>query len=122
MIQPHTFLNVADNSGALKLMCIQKLGISNKTYAHIGDFIVVVIKEALPNVILERSEITLAVIVRMNKEFNRNNGLIIRYDDNAAVLIDKEGNPRGTRVFGAIIRELKIFNFIKIISLAPEIL
>nr|AII78952.1 ribosomal protein L14 [Epipogium roseum]AII78970.1 ribosomal protein L14 [Epipogium roseum]AIS35805.1 ribosomal protein L14 [Epipogium roseum] len=122
MIQPQTFLTVADNSGALKLMCIQKIGIGNNICAHIGDFIVVVIKEAFWGMTIEKSEVTLAIIVRMRQEFNRKNGTIIKYDENAAILIDKEGNPRGTRVFGAIIRELKLLNFTKIISLAPEIL
>nr|AIS35823.1 ribosomal protein L14 [Epipogium roseum] len=122
MIQPQTFLNVADNSGALKLMCIQKKGIGNNSYAHIGDFIVVVIKEAFGCMNIEKSEVTIAIIVRMRQEFKRQNGTILKYDENAAVLIDKEGNPKGTRIFGAIIRELKLFNFTKIISLANEIL
>lgn len=122
MIQPQTLLNVADNSGARKLMCIRIIGASNRRYAHIGDVIVAVIKEAVPNMPLERSEVIRAVIVRTCKELKRDNGMIIRYDDNAAVVIDQEGNPKGTRVFGAIARELRQLNFTKIVSLAPEVL
>ncbi|PHT28007.1 50S ribosomal protein L14, chloroplastic [Capsicum baccatum] len=88
--------------------------------AHIGDVIVAVIKEAVPNMPLERSEVVRAVIVRTCKELKRDNGIIIRYDDNAAVVIDQEGNPKGTRIFGAIARELRELNFTKIVSLAPE--
>nr|YP_010959414.1 ribosomal protein L14 [Trichoglottis ionosma]WNE90861.1 ribosomal protein L14 [Trichoglottis ionosma] len=122
MIQPQTLLNVADNSGAQKLMCIRIIGTGNHRYAHLGDVIVAVIKEAVPNMPLERSEIIRAVIVRTCKELKRNNGMIIRYDDNAAVIIDQEGNPKGTRIFGAIARELRQLNFTKIVSLAPEVL
>nr|YP_010926861.1 ribosomal protein L14 [Melocactus glaucescens]WKK45466.1 ribosomal protein L14 [Melocactus glaucescens] len=121
MIQPQTYLNVADNTGARKLMCIRILGVNNRRYAHIGDVIVAVVKKAKPSKHLERSEVIRAVIVRTRKELKRNNGLIIRYDDNAAVIIDQKGNPKGTRVFGAIARELKQ-NFTKILSLAPEVL
>nr|QFQ38765.1 ribosomal protein L14 [Sonerila cantonensis]QFQ40612.1 ribosomal protein L14 [Sonerila cantonensis]QFQ44728.1 ribosomal protein L14 [Sonerila yunnanensis] len=122
MIQVQTHLNVADNSGARKLMCIRIIGASNRQYAHIGDIIVAVITDALPNTSLERSEVIRAVIVRTCKEFKRSNGMIIRYDDNAAVVIDQERNPKGTRVFGAIARELRQLNFTKIISLSPEVL
>nr|YP_009748503.1 ribosomal protein L14 [Vanilla madagascariensis]YP_010868886.1 ribosomal protein L14 [Vanilla somae]QII90183.1 ribosomal protein L14 [Vanilla madagascariensis]WGU45608.1 ribosomal protein L14 [Vanilla somae] len=122
MIQPQTLLNVADNSGARKLMCIRILGTGNHRYAHIGDVIVAVIKEAVPNMSIERSEIIRALIVRTRQELKRDNGMIIRYDDNAAVIIDKAGNPKGTRIFGAIARELRQLNFTKIISLAPEVL
>nr|YP_009413635.1 ribosomal protein L14 [Monotropsis odorata]ASN79011.1 ribosomal protein L14 [Monotropsis odorata] len=122
MIQPQTYLNVADNSGARKLMCIRIIGVSNRRYAHIGDVIVAVIKEALPNMSLERSEIVRAVVVRTCKELKRRNGMIIRYDDNAAVIIDQKGNPKGTRVFGAVTLELRQLKFTKIISLAPEVL
>ena len=122
MIQPQTHLNVADNSGARELMCIRVIGASNRRYAHIGDVIVAVIKEAVPNTPLERSEVIRAVIVRTCKELKRDNGMIIRYDDNAAVVIDQEGNPKGTRIFGAIARELRQLNFTKIVSLAPEVL
>ncbi|XP_051145759.1 50S ribosomal protein L14, chloroplastic-like [Andrographis paniculata] len=93
-----THLNVADNSGARELMCIRIIGASNRRYAHIGDVIVAVIKEAVPNMLLEKSEVVRAVIVRTCKELKRDSGMIIRYDDNAAVVIDQEGNPRGTRI------------------------
>nr|AIN75518.1 ribosomal protein L14 [Campanula americana] len=122
MIQPQTYLNVADNSGARQLMCIRIIGASNRRYAHIGDVIVAVIKDAVPEMSLERSEVVRAVIVRTCKELKRDDGMIIRYDDNAAVVIDQKGNPKGSRVFGAIAEELRQFNWTKIISLAPEIL
>ena len=121
MIQPQTYLNVADNSGARELMCIRIIGASNRRYAYIGDIVVAVIKKAVPNSSLERSQVIRAVIVRTCKELKRRNGIIIKYDDNAAVLIDKEGNPKGTRIFGAIARELRQ-KFAKIVSLAPEVL
>ncbi|KAK9982510.1 hypothetical protein SO802_035379 [Lithocarpus litseifolius] len=97
-------------------------GASNRRYAHIGDVIVAVIKEAIPNTPLKKSEVIRAVIVRTCKELKRDNGMILRYDDNAAVVIDQEGNPKGTRIFGAIARELRQLNFTKIVSLAPEVL
>nr|YP_010513251.1 ribosomal protein L14 [Periandra mediterranea]UXL84822.1 ribosomal protein L14 [Periandra mediterranea] len=122
MIQPQTHLNVADNSGARELMCIRILGDSNRRYAYIGDIVLAVIKEAVPNTTLERSEVIRAVIVRTCKELKRSNGIVIQYDDNAAVVIDQEGNPKGTRIFCAIVRELRQFNFTKIVSLAPEVL
>nr|ATU07250.1 ribosomal protein L14 [Monotropastrum sciaphilum] len=123
MIQTQTYLNVADNSGARKLMCIRIIGVNNRRYASIGDVIVAVIKEALPNTSLKRSELVRAVIVRTRKEIKRNNGMIIRYDDNAAVIIDQKKNPKGTRIFGAIaLVELRQLNFTKIVSLAPEVL
>nr|YP_009108467.1 ribosomal protein L14 [Genlisea margaretae]CDI44027.1 ribosomal protein L14 [Genlisea margaretae] len=122
MIQPQTRLNVADNSGARELMCIRIIGANNRRYAQIGDIIVAVIKEAVPNMPLEKSEIVRAVVVRTCKELQRDNGMLIRYDDNAAVVIDHEGNPKGTRIFGALPRELRQLNFTKIVSLAPEVL
>nr|YP_009867382.1 ribosomal protein L14 [Sarmentypnum sarmentosum]YP_009867792.1 ribosomal protein L14 [Sarmentypnum exannulatum]YP_009942310.1 ribosomal protein L14 [Haplocladium microphyllum]YP_009967096.1 ribosomal protein L14 [Climacium dendroides]YP_009988620.1 ribosomal protein L14 [Myuroclada maximowiczii]YP_010188537.1 ribosomal protein L14 [Pseudanomodon attenuatus]YP_010587294.1 ribosomal protein L14 [Anomodon rugelii]QWW92815.1 ribosomal protein L14 [Thuidium sp. 49197]QWZ47546.1 ribosomal prot len=122
MIQPQTYLNVADNSGARKLMCIQILGASNRKYAHIGDVIIAVVKEAVPNMPLKKSEIVRAVVVRTCKELKRKNGTIIQFDDNAAVVINQEGNPKGTRVFGPVARELRESNFTKIVSLAPEVL
>jgi large subunit ribosomal protein L14 len=122
MIQPQTYLNVADNSGARKLMCIQILGASNRKYAHIGDVIIAVVKEAVPNMPLKKSEIVRAVVVRTCKELKRKNGTIIQFDDNAAVVINQEGNPKGTRVFGPVARELRESNFTKIVSLAPELL
>ncbi|KAF1895987.1 hypothetical protein Lal_00046743 [Lupinus albus] len=120
MIQPQTHLNVANNSGARELMCIRIIGASNQRYGYIGDIVVAVIKEAVPNTPLERSEVIRTVIVRTCKELKRNNGIIIHYNDNAAVIIDQEGNPKGTRIFGAMARELRQLNFTKIVSLASE--
>ena len=122
MIQTQTYLNVADNSGARKIMCIRVLGGSQRQYANIGDVIIGVVKDSVPNMSLKRSEVVRAVIVRTKKGLRRDNGMIIRFDDNAAVVINKEGNPRGTRVFGPIARELRDKNFTKIVSLAPEVL
>ncbi|KAF1866207.1 hypothetical protein Lal_00024205 [Lupinus albus] len=122
MIQPQTHLNVADNCGARELMCIRIIGASNRRYAYIGDIVVAVIKEAVPNTPLERLEVIRAVFVRTCKELKRSNCIIIHYNDNVAVIIDQEGNPKGTRIFGAIARELRQLNFTKIVSLAPEVL
>nr|YP_010760171.1 ribosomal protein L14 [Cuscuta vandevenderi]WEY30085.1 ribosomal protein L14 [Cuscuta vandevenderi] len=122
MIQSQTHLNVADNSGARKLRCIRIIGSSKRRYARIGDIIVAVIKEAVPNTPLEKSEVVRAVIVRTRKELKRDSGILLRSDENAAVVIDKDGNPKGTRIFGAIPRELRKLNFNKIVSLAPEVL
>nr|AYP34974.1 ribosomal protein L14 [Strelitzia caudata] len=122
MIQPRTLLNVADNSGARKLMCIRILGGGNHRYAHIGDVIVAVIKEAVSNMPLERSEVIRAVIVRTRKELKRDDGMIIRYGDNAAVIIDQKRNPKGTRVFGLVPEELRQFKFTKILSLSLDVL
>ena len=122
MIQSQTYLNIADNSGARKIMCIRVLGASNRKYAHIGDVIIAIIKEAVPNMPLEKSEVVRAVVIRTCKEFERDNGMMIRSDDNAAVVIDQEGNPKGTRVFGPVAQELRQLNFTKIVSLAPEVL
>nr|YP_009106769.1 ribosomal protein L14 [Elliptochloris bilobata]AIT95603.1 ribosomal protein L14 [Elliptochloris bilobata] len=121
MIQPQSYLSVADNSGAKKLMCIRVLGVNEKQSGSIGDVIIAVVKEALPNMALKRSDIVRAVIVRTCRGIRRPNGMSIRFDDNAAVIINKEGNPRGSRVFGPVARELRDRNFTKIISLAPEV-
>lgn len=121
MIQPQTYLNVADNTGAKKLMCIRVLGGNQKQSANIGDIIVAVVKDAIPNMPFKKSDIVRAVIVRTRKGLKRENGTVIRFDDNAAVIISKEGTPRGTRVFGPIARELRDKNFTKIVSLAPEV-
>lgn len=121
MIQPQSYLNVADNTGARKLMCIRVLG-GGKQAANIGDIIVAVVKDALPNMPLKKSDVVKAVIVRTSKGVRRENGMTLRFDDNAAVIINKEGNPRGTRVFGPIARELRDRNFTKIVSLAPEVI
>nr|WVD56249.1 ribosomal protein L14 [Tetradesmus sp. JML-2023d] len=120
MIQPQSYLNVADNSGARKLMCIRVLGGGRQT-ATIGDIIIAVVKDALPNMPLKKSDVVRAVIVRTSKGVRRENGMMLCFDDNAAVVINKEGNPRGTRVFGPIARELRDRNFTKIVSLAPEV-
>ena len=122
MIRPQSILNVADNSGAKKLMCIRVLGGSYKQNATIGDIIIGVIKQATPNMPLKKSDKVRAVIVRTSKEVKRNNGTFIRFDDNDVVIINKDDNPRGTRVFGPVARELREKNFIKILSLAPEVL
>ena len=118
MIQTLSWLNVADNSGARKLMCIRVLG---SKQGSIGDIIIAVVKDALPNMPTKKSDIVRAVIVRTSKGLKRENGIVIRFDDNAAVIVNKEGNPRGTRVFGPIARELRDKNFTKIVSLAPEV-
>jgi len=122
MIQPQSYLNVADNSGARKLMCIRVLGGSRKQSANIGDVIIAVVKDALPNMPLKKSDVIRAVIVRTRTGVQRQNGMFIRFSDNAAVVINKENNPRGTRVFGPIARELRDRSFSKIVSLAPEVL
>ncbi len=121
MIQTQTFLNVADNTGAKKIMCIRILG-NNRTFGQIGDIIIGVIKEALPEMPVKRSEIVKAVIVRTKKKIRRKDGSFISFDENAAVLINAQKNPRGTRIFGPIAREIRDKNFIKIISLATEVL
>ena len=121
MIQSQTYLTVADNTGARKIMCIRILG-NNKKYGYIGDTIIGVVKEATPNMPIKKSDIVRAVVVRTKKTLRRNDGMSIRFDDNAAVLINKENNPRGTRVFGPIAREIRDKNFMKIVSLAPEVL
>ena len=121
MIQPQTYLNVADNTGARKLMCIRVLGGNQKQSANIGDIIIAVVKDAIPNMPFKKSDVVRAVIVRTRKGLKRENGTAIRFDDNAAVIITKENNPRGTRVFGPIARELRDKNFTKIVSLAPEV-
>lgn len=120
MIQQQSKLEVADNSGARKLMCIRVLG--SKTYAEIGDIIIAVVKDAQPNGTVKKSDIVRAVVVRTRASRKRTDGSTIRFDENAAVIINKDGNPRGTRVFGPVARELREKNFMKIISLAPEVL
>jgi large subunit ribosomal protein L14 len=121
MIQPQTYLTVADNTGARKLMCIRILG-ARKKYAQIGDIIVGVVKEALPNLTVKRSDIVRAVVVRTRHPMRRKDGSRIRFEDNASVLINKEKNLIGTRVSGPVSRELKKAGFNKIISLATEVL
>ncbi len=122
MIQEESNLVVADNSGAKKVRCIKVLGGSNRRYASVGDLIVVTVKTALPNAGVKKGEVSKAVIVRTKKEVRRNDGTYIRFDENAAVLLNQQGEPRGTRIFGPVARELRDKKFMKIISLAPEVL
>jgi large subunit ribosomal protein L14 len=121
MIYPQTMLTVADNTGAKKVMCIRVLG-GNKKYAKIGDTIIAVVKEALPNMPVKRSDVIRAIVVRTTKSIRRQDGMYIRFDDNAAVIVNMDNNPRGTRVFGPIAREIRDKNYSKIVSLAPEVL
>lgn len=122
MIQTETRLTVADNSGAKELYCIKVLGGSRKRYAHVGDIIVVSVKEAIPNSKVKKGQVMKAVIVRTKKAIKRPDGSYIRFDDNSAVLISATQEPIGTRIFGPIARELRAKKFMKIISLAPEVL
>ena len=121
MIYPQTMLTVADNTGAKKVMCIRVLG-GNKKYAKIGDIIIAVVKEAIPNMPIKRSDIVRAIVVRTKKSIRRQDGMYIRFDDNAAVIVNIDSNPRGTRVFGPVAREIRDKNYSKIVSLAPEVL
>jgi large subunit ribosomal protein L14 len=122
MIQQETQLNAADNSGAKRLYCIRVLGGSKRRYATVGDVIVVSVKEALPNSKVKKGDVMKAVVVRTKKEVRRPDGSYIKFDDNSAVLINNAGDPIGTRIFGPVARELRAKNFMKIISLAPEVL
>jgi len=122
MIQMSSVLDVADNSGAKKVYCIKVLGGSQRRYASIGDIIVVSIREAIPGAKVKKGEIARAVVVRTAKEVARSDGSYIRFDGNSAVLINKEGEPIGTRIFGPVARELRAKRFMKIVSLAPEVL
>jgi large subunit ribosomal protein L14 len=121
MIQPGSYLTVADNSGAKTLMCIRVLGGSSRQFANIGDIIIGVVKDAIPNMPLKKSNIVQAVIVRTRKGITRKSGTILRFEDNAVVIINKDKNPRATRVFGPVARELRDNDFTKIVSLAPEV-
>ncbi|HIE38433.1 MAG TPA: 50S ribosomal protein L14 [Anaerolineales bacterium] len=123
MIQQESRLRVADNTGAREILCIRVLGGSKRRYGGVGDVIVATVKQAVPNSPVKKGEIVRAVIVRTAKEYTRPDGSAIRFDDNAAVLLDSSGvNPRGTRIFGPVARELREKGFMKIISLAPEVL
>jgi large subunit ribosomal protein L14 len=122
VIQPQTYLNVADNSGARKLMCLRVLKSGNARYAGLGDVIVAVVKDALPNMNVKKSDVVKAVIVRTKHTVRRDSGMSIRFDDNAAVIINNDGNPKGTRVFGPVARELRDKSYNKIVSLAPEVI
>jgi large subunit ribosomal protein L14 len=122
MVQMQTYLDVADNSGAKKLSCIKVLGGTKRKYASLGDVIVVSVKEAIPNSKVKKGDVMRAVIVRTVKEVRRGDGSYIKFDDNSAVLINPQNDPVGTRIFGPVARELRAKKFMKIISLAPEVL
>lgn len=122
MIQPYTRLKVADNSGAKRIMCINVLGGTRRRYAHLGDVIVASVKESIPGAAVKKGDVVRAVVVRTVKVHSRADGSYIRFDENAAVILDEKGNPKGSRIFGPVARELREMNFMKIVSLAPEVL
>ncbi len=122
MIQPQTRLTVADNSGAREIMCIRVLGGSSRRYASVGDIIIASVKSAQPHSGVKKGDVVRAVVVRTAQEYGRPDGSHIRFDDNAAVLITPQGNPRGTRIFGPVARELRDRQYMRIVSLAPEVL
>ena len=122
MVQMQTYLNVADNSGAKRVQCIKVLGGSKRKTATVGDIIIVAVKDALPNAPIKKGSVQRAVIVRTNKEYRRPDGTYIRFDDNACVIIDSSNTPTGKRIFGPVARELREADFMKIVSLAPEVL
>ncbi|TML33093.1 MAG: 50S ribosomal protein L14 [Actinobacteria bacterium] len=122
MIQTETRLRVADNTGAREILCIRVRGGSHRRYAGVGDVIVATVKQAIPHGSVRKGEVVNAVVVRTRKQFGRDDGTYIAFDENAAVLIDPQNNPRGTRIFGPVARELRERNFMKIVSLAPEVL
>jgi len=121
MIQQESVLDVADNSGAKRVMCIRVLGGTRRRYAALGDVIIVAVQEALPSARVKKGEVARAVVVRTRREYGRNDGSYIKFDTNSAVLINEEGEPIGTRIFGPVARELRGKRFMKIISLAPEV-
>jgi len=121
MIQSYTRVRVADNTGARELMCIRVLGGTRKRYARVGDTFIATVKDANPGGVVKKSEVVTAVLVRSVKKYRRKDGSYIRFDENAAVIIDKTGNPKGTRIFGPVARELREKNYMKIISLSPEV-
>ncbi|NJK78583.1 MAG: 50S ribosomal protein L14 [Chloroflexaceae bacterium] len=121
MIQPQTRLKVADNTGAREIMCIRVLGGSRVRYGRVGDLIVASVKDAVPNSNVKKGEVVRAVIVRTAKEYGRPDGSHIRFDDNAAVIVGRENQPRGTRIFGPVARELREKQYMRIVSLAPEV-
>ena len=122
MIQQETRLTVADNTGAKELLVIRVMGSSNKKFASVGDVVIATVKDATPNMAVKKSEVVRAVIVRTKHHISRADGSVITFDDNADGVINKDGNPRGTRVFGPVARELRDNNFMKIVSLAPEVI
>lgn len=121
MIQVQTYLNVADNTGAKEIMCINVLG-NNRTKAYIGDIIIGVVKKALPNMLVKKASIVRALIIRTRNTILRKSGMSINFSDNAAIIIDKENNPKGTRIFGPVAKEIRDKNFTKVISLATDII
>ena len=121
MIMEQTMLDIADNSGAKRAKCIKVLGGSRRTYAYIGDTIVVAVKKAIPGGVVKKGEVVKGVVVRVKKNIRREDGSYLKFDTNAIVIIDEEGNPKGTRIFGAVAKELRQKNFMRIISLAPEV-
>jgi len=122
MVQMMSYLNVADNSGAKRVQCVKVLGGSKRKTASVGDIIVVAVKDALPNTAIKKGNVERAVIIRTRKEYRRKDGTYIRFDDNACVIIDANKNPLGKRIFGPVARELREANYMKIVSLAPEVL
>ena len=122
MIQQESVLRIADNSGAKSALCIRVLGGSRRRYARIGDVIVATVKDAIPNAPVKKGDVVKAVVVRTSKEIRRRDGTYIRFDDNAAVILNNQGEPRGTRIFGPVGRELREKRYMKIVSLAPEVL
>jgi len=122
MIQQESMLRIADNTGAKRALCIRVLGGSRRRYARVGDRVIVTIKDAIPNAPVKKGEVAEAVVVRTAKEMRRRDGSYIRFDDNAAVLINPQGEPRGTRIFGPVGRELREKRYMRIVSLAPEVL
>lgn len=122
MIQTYSRLRVADNTGARQIMCINVPGGTRRRYASVGDIIVASVKRAIPGGVVKKGDVVRAVVVRISKQFHRPDGTYVRFDENAAVILDDKNNPRGTRIFGPVARELRDKNFMKIISLAPEVL
>jgi large subunit ribosomal protein L14 len=122
VVQQETRLKVADNTGARQVLCIKVLGGTRRRYARVGDIIVVTVKRAIPGGIVKKGDVSKAVVVRVAKQYHRPDGTHVKFDDNAAVILDDKNNPRGTRIFGPVARELRDKNFMKIVSLAPEVL
>ena len=122
MIQTYSRLKVADNTGARQIMCINVPGGTRRRYASVGDIIIASVKRAIPGGVVKKGEVVRAVVVRISKQFHRPDGTYVRFDENAAVILDDKNNPKGTRIFGPVARELRDKNFMKIISLAPEVL
>ncbi len=122
MIQPYTRLKIADNTGAREVMCINVLGGTRKKYARVGDIIVASVKRAIPNAVAKKGDVVRAVVIRTAQPYRRPDGSLIRFDENAAVILTDKNNPRGTRIFGPVARELRDKNYTKIVSLAPEVL